>query len=67
MAAGGANGETQQHLIMEASIQGINSAYFVIIIIGVISILLSFFIKHVNQVSEEESNRMLKKQIVTES
>lgn len=57
----GAQGETQQHMIMEASIQGINDAYFVILIIGIISLLLSFFIKGVKKASEEKSNIPLKK------
>jgi EmrB/QacA subfamily drug resistance transporter len=47
MASGGTSGETQQHMIMEASIQGINDAYVVIIGIGVVGLLLSFFIKRV--------------------
>ncbi len=52
LATGGARGETQQHLVMEASIQGINDAYFVILIIGIFSLLLSFFIKRVKNASE---------------
>ncbi|QKH05204.1 DHA2 family efflux MFS transporter permease subunit (plasmid) [Bacillus cereus] len=56
IATGGAQGQTQQHLVTEASIQGINDAYFVILIIGIISLLLSFFIKRVKNTSEEKSN-----------
>nr|WP_286201405.1 DHA2 family efflux MFS transporter permease subunit [Bacillus sp. ISL-4] len=52
LATGGARGETQQHMVMEASIQGINDAYFVILIIGIFSLLLSFFIKRVKNASE---------------
>lgn len=52
MAAGHASGGTPHHMIMEASIQGINDAYFVIIVIGAISLLLSFFIKRVAQAPE---------------
>ncbi|MGE7768524.1 DHA2 family efflux MFS transporter permease subunit [Peribacillus sp. NPDC096540] len=52
IATGGAQGETQQHMVMEASIQGINDAYFVILIIGIFSLLLSFFIKRVKNASE---------------
>ncbi|MBE7129276.1 DHA2 family efflux MFS transporter permease subunit [Bacillus mycoides] len=55
IATGGA-GQTQQHMVTEASIQGINDAYFVILIIGIISLLLSFFIKRVKNASEEKSN-----------
>lgn len=61
MATGGAQGVTQQHMVMEASIQGINDAYFVILIIGIISLLLSFFIKRVKNASEEKPNITLKK------
>jgi EmrB/QacA subfamily drug resistance transporter len=55
IATGGA-GQTQQHMVTEASIQGINDAYFVILIIGIISLVLSFFIKRVKNASEEKSN-----------
>ncbi len=61
IATGGAQGETQQHMVMEASIQGINDAYFVILIIGIISLLLSFFIQRVKNASEEKPNITLKK------
>ncbi|SFF06866.1 drug resistance transporter, EmrB/QacA subfamily [Bacillus sp. OV194] len=67
MAAGGTKGETQQHMIMEASIQGINDAYLVIVGIGIIGLLLSFFIKRVGQSSEEENKVALKKAIVKEA
>ncbi|MFD4818453.1 DHA2 family efflux MFS transporter permease subunit [Peribacillus butanolivorans] len=55
LATGGAQGETQKHMVMEASIQGINDAYFVILIIGIFSLLLSFFIKRVKNASEEKT------------
>ncbi|MGW6234439.1 DHA2 family efflux MFS transporter permease subunit [Peribacillus butanolivorans] len=55
LATGGAQGETQKHMIMEASIQGINDAYFVILIIGIFSLLLSFFIRRVKNASEEKT------------
>ena len=42
-------------MIIEASIQGINDAYLVIIGIGVVGLLLSFFIKRAGQAEEEES------------
>jgi EmrB/QacA subfamily drug resistance transporter len=67
MAAGLAKGETKEHLIMEASIKGINDAYLVIIIIAAISLLLSFFIKRQNQASEDESTGELKNQVFTEA
>ncbi|WP_179863190.1 DHA2 family efflux MFS transporter permease subunit [Bacillus pseudomycoides] len=51
-----AKGLTQRELVTEASIQGINDAYLVIIGIGIIGLLLSFFIKKVKQDSELESN-----------
>jgi len=40
-----AGGTDQKHMTMEAMIQGINDAYLVIIAIGAIGLLLSFFIK----------------------
>lgn len=51
-----AKGLTQGQLIKEASIQGINDAYLVIVGIGIVGLLLSFFIKKVKQASELESN-----------
>lgn len=54
MSAGG-NG-TQQQMMLEATIQGINDAYVVIIGIAVIGLLLSFFIKRVEQSSGETSD-----------
>lgn len=59
LASGGAQSGTQEHLIMEASIQGINDAYLVIVGIGVLGLLLSFFIKKVGQATEEESGQVL--------
>ncbi|MED1569192.1 hypothetical protein [Bacillus paramycoides] len=56
ISTGGGQGETQQHMIMEASIQGINDAYFVILVIGIVSLLLSFFIKRSKTTSKEKSN-----------
>ena len=53
IAAGGSG--TKEHMIMEASIQGINDAYLVIIGIGVVGLLLSFFIKRAGQAEERES------------
>ncbi|WP_026695606.1 hypothetical protein [Peribacillus kribbensis] len=53
MAAGHAKGESQQHLIMEAQTHGINQAYFVILLIGFVSLVLAFFIKRVGQAPEK--------------
>ncbi|WP_083334915.1 DHA2 family efflux MFS transporter permease subunit [Sediminibacillus halophilus] len=53
-AQGAANGETQAHMTMEASIQGISDAYAVMLLFGVISLVLSFWIKRVKQAPEEE-------------
>ncbi|WP_432707097.1 DHA2 family efflux MFS transporter permease subunit [Gottfriedia acidiceleris] len=54
-------GLTQAQLIKEASIQGINDAYLVIVGIGIIGLLLSFFIKKGKQVASEETTTHLKK------
>ncbi|TNJ66041.1 DHA2 family efflux MFS transporter permease subunit [Paenibacillus hemerocallicola] len=67
IASGAAKGATQEHLLMEASIQGINDAYLVIVGIGVIGLLLSFFIKRVKQATEEEPKAALKRAILTEA
>jgi EmrB/QacA subfamily drug resistance transporter len=67
VASGAAQNATQEHLIMEASIQGINDAYLVIVGIGVIGLLLSFFIKRVNQATEEEPKAKLAKAILKEA
>ncbi|MBW7454896.1 DHA2 family efflux MFS transporter permease subunit [Paenibacillus sepulcri] len=64
-AAGGAG--TQEHMVMEASIQGINDAYLVIIGIGIVGLLLSFFIKRVGQADEEETGVTLKQTRAVES
>ncbi|SFJ69468.1 drug resistance transporter, EmrB/QacA subfamily [Paenibacillus sp. UNC496MF] len=53
MAAAGTK-DSQEHLIVEASIQGINDAYVVIIGIGVLALLLSFFICRTAQAVETE-------------
>ncbi|WNR45456.1 DHA2 family efflux MFS transporter permease subunit [Paenibacillus roseipurpureus] len=43
-----------KELIKEASIQGINDSYLVIIGIGIVGLVLSFFIKRVGQAEEPE-------------
>nr|WP_246869728.1 DHA2 family efflux MFS transporter permease subunit [Priestia megaterium] len=56
-----AKGLTQGQLIKESTIQGINDAYLVIVGIGIIGLLLSFFIKKVKQASEIEPKATLGK------
>lgn len=51
-----AKGLNQMQLIKEASIQGVNDAYLVIIGIGIIGLLMSFFIKKGKQNSAVESS-----------
>ncbi|MCM3761781.1 hypothetical protein [Halalkalibacter oceani] len=53
MTTGAANAGEESHLLMEASIQGINDAYFTILLLGFISLVLSFFIKRASQASGE--------------
>lgn len=67
MASGGTEAATQKQMIMEASIQGINDAYLVIVGIGIIGLLLSFFIKRTDQASKEESKAKLKLAIAKEA
>ncbi len=62
LTSGGTQG-TKEHMIMEASIQGINDAYLVIVGIGVLGLLLSFFIKKVGQATEAESGQTLKQAV----
>ncbi|MDQ0116118.1 hypothetical protein J2T15_005594 [Paenibacillus harenae] len=67
VASGAAQGATKEHLLMEASIQGINDAYLVIDGIGVIALLLSFFIKRVPQAPDGDPQPTLKKAILKEA
>jgi EmrB/QacA subfamily drug resistance transporter len=55
MASGGTEGTTQAQMVTEASIQGINDAYLVIVGIGLVGLVLSFFIKRVKQGVDEPS------------
>ncbi|WP_123043742.1 DHA2 family efflux MFS transporter permease subunit [Cohnella candidum] len=66
-ASGAAKGATKEHLITEASIQGINDAYVVIIGIGILGLALSFFIRKVAQASEEAAPKPLEKLQVKEA
>ncbi|MCL6605071.1 MAG: DHA2 family efflux MFS transporter permease subunit [Paenibacillus sp.] len=52
---------SQENLINQATIQGINEAYLLIIGIGIVGLLLSFFIKDVGQTEEEEVNTINEK------
>nr|WP_263705994.1 DHA2 family efflux MFS transporter permease subunit [Shouchella tritolerans] len=61
MAVDGPNGAAQGDIMVQASIYGVNDAYFVIIIIGIMSLLLSFIIKHDKQVLTEVPDVALKK------
>lgn len=54
LAQGG--GLTEAQLAAEASIQGINDVYFAMVIFGVISLVLSFFIKRVTPADHKEEN-----------
>lgn len=47
--------------MMEATIQGINDAYLVIVGIGILGLLLSFFIKQVGPSTGKKSEIKLKK------
>lgn len=58
MASGQFNEATEEAMILDASIHGVNEAYFVIILVGVISLVLSFFIKNATQ--EKKVKRKLK-------
>lgn len=49
VAAGGTTVAAQKDMIVEASILGINDAYVVIIGIGIIGLILSFFIKRTSR------------------
>ncbi|MDP4097127.1 DHA2 family efflux MFS transporter permease subunit [Paenibacillus sp. P96] len=67
MASGGTEGMTQAQMVTEATIQGINDAYLVIVGIGVLGLLLSFFIKRVKQAVEEPSSEKTKRAIPKEA
>ncbi|MGE7184622.1 DHA2 family efflux MFS transporter permease subunit [Peribacillus sp. NPDC006672] len=67
MMSTGGNMAGQEHMIVEATIQGINDAYVVIIAIGIIGLILSFFIKRVGQASEEDSGTKVQKVMIKES
>lgn len=62
-----ATGGSQEHMLMEASIQGINDAYLVIVGISILGLLLSLFIKRVGQPSQTDSEMKLTKLNVEEA
>ncbi|AZN42735.1 DHA2 family efflux MFS transporter permease subunit [Paenibacillus albus] len=53
MASGGSG--SQEHMIMEATIQGINDAYLVIVGIGLVGLVLAFFIKRTGRPEDEKA------------
>ncbi|WP_183581494.1 DHA2 family efflux MFS transporter permease subunit [Paenibacillus rhizosphaerae] len=66
MASGGA-AVNQKQMVLEATIQGINDAYVVIIGIGMVGLLLSFFIKRTSRSMENTSEAVIKKGVVSEA
>ncbi|WP_441894550.1 DHA2 family efflux MFS transporter permease subunit [Paenibacillus sp. YAF4_2] len=55
MASGATEGVSQQQMITNATISGMNDAYLVIVGIGVVGLLLTFFLKRVPQATDEKS------------
>ncbi|KAF9123670.1 hypothetical protein BGX30_001314 [Mortierella sp. GBA39] len=60
MESGGA-AANQKQMVLEATIQGINDAYVVIIGIGIVGLLLSFFIKRTSRNIEHPSEAAIQK------
>ncbi|WNS46964.1 DHA2 family efflux MFS transporter permease subunit [Paenibacillus sp. MMS20-IR301] len=58
--------DTKEHMITAATIQGINDSYLVIVAIGIIGLVLSFFIKQVGQATEKEAELKLGKVVAKE-
>ncbi|NIK68222.1 EmrB/QacA subfamily drug resistance transporter [Paenibacillus sp. BK033] len=54
MTSGATEGMTQQQMVTNATISGMNDAYLVIVGIGVVGLILTFFIKRVAQASDEK-------------
>ncbi len=67
MMSTGESRVTPENMILEATIQGINDAYVVIIGIAVMGLLLSFFIKRVKQSHEEISDANLNKTTIQDA
>ncbi|MEC0176605.1 DHA2 family efflux MFS transporter permease subunit [Paenibacillus favisporus] len=66
MASGGA-AANQKQMVLEATIQGINDAYVVIIGIGIVGLLLSFFIKRTSRSMEHAPEAAIKKGVVSKA
>jgi mannose/fructose/N-acetylgalactosamine-specific phosphotransferase system component IIC len=66
VAAGGAAASSMEVMKMEATIQGINDAYLVIIGIGIVGLLLSFFIKRTGQAEEKATAKAVERKTVSE-
>lgn len=66
MASGGA-AANQKQMVLEATIQGINDAYVVIIGIGIVGLLLSFFIKRTSRSIEHAPEAAIKKGVVSKA
>jgi len=66
MESGGA-AANQKQMVLEATIQGINDAYVVIIGIGIVGLLLSFFIKRTSRNIEHPSEAAIQKGVVSEA
>lgn len=67
ITSGVTQGATKAQMITEASIQGINDSYLVIVGIGIVGLLLSLFIKRVKQATEASSPADLKIGIAKEA
>ncbi|MNG09590.1 Multidrug export protein EmrB [compost metagenome] len=67
VTSGAAQGWTKEQIATHASIEGINDAYLVIIGIGIIGLLLAFFIKRVAQAEDSSAKDPLKKATVQET
>ncbi|MGN7760593.1 DHA2 family efflux MFS transporter permease subunit [Paenibacillus sp. 22594] len=58
MTASGASGEPK-HMLLQASISGMNDAYLAVIVFGGIGLILSFFIKRTGSVESGEQDQEL--------
>ncbi|MNL56300.1 hypothetical protein D3C87_1797850 [compost metagenome] len=67
ITSGVTQGASKAQMITEASIQGINDSYLVIVGIGIVGLLLSLFIKRVKQATEASSPADLKIAITKEA
>ncbi|MNV91841.1 hypothetical protein D3C71_1863810 [compost metagenome] len=67
MITSGIKGKTQAEMTIGATIQGINDAYLVIVGIGLIGLILSFFIKRVDQAVEKTTSPETKRLVFEEA